>query len=82
MNFLIYSVYDKRAEIFAQPFLSHNDSTAVRQFNYSLQSAEMVAKDSALYCIGKFDSVSGEITLNDNHIPRFVANYGEVIGNE
>lgn len=60
-NYPIYSIYDKVAGVYAQPFLSQNDATAQRQFNYQMQNSAMVAGDCALYKIGEFDISTGQI---------------------
>lgn len=69
----LYSIFDKVAGIYSQPFLSQNDATAQRQFNYQMSQAAMVAGDSALYKVGAFDLATGNI----ESCVEFICNYTE-----
>lgn len=78
MFYNIYSIYDRKAGMFGAPFLSHNDATASRQFNYQMSQAQMVAQDCELYALGVFDSNSGQIDVTEFK-PRFVVAFGQEV---
>lgn len=71
-NLLIFSVYDRVAGSFSEPFVSPKKELAIRKFNYVMQSAPMVASDCDLYHIGYLDCDTGEITPVK---PEFVLRY-------
>lgn len=77
MNYEMYSIFDKVAGVYSEPFLSLNEATAFRRFQWQMQQSAMVAGDCALYKVGDFNLDTGEI------IPCviFVCNY-EVTSNE
>lgn len=62
----IYSVFDKKAEVFCQPFCSQNDSTAIRDFQYAANDNTTdigrYPLDFSLYFLGVFDDQSGNIS--------------------
>lgn len=76
-NYPIYAIFDKIAGVYAQPFLSQNDATAQRQFQYQMSQSAMVAGDCALYKLGEFDLATGEIL---SHV-EFLCNYTEAVDN-
>lgn len=68
----IYSVFDKRSDIFATPFFSHNDNTAFRSF-HQLRADEnsLVSRypnDFSLFGLGTFDDLTGFITYCDPYL--------------
>lgn len=66
----LYSVYDRVAHIYADPFVSPNDSTAVRAFNIAQSTPESMLyaapQDFQLWYIGSFDNDSGELLSYDD----------------
>lgn len=77
MVYQMYSIFDKVAGTYSEPFLSVNEATAIRRFNWQLSQSVMVAGDCALYKVGEFDLDTGAITP----CVTFVCNY-EVTSNE
>lgn len=61
MVYSLYSIYDKVAGVFSEPFLGVNDNTAKRRFIYQMQNSAMVAGDCALYKVGEFSTDDGKI---------------------
>lgn len=61
----VFSIFDKKAEIFNTPFFQLNDRVAVRSLcDLCADSRSFVSKhpeDYALYCLGDFDDRSGAI---------------------
>ncbi len=76
MNYEMYSIFDKVAGVYSEPFLAVNGATAVRRFQWQMQQSTMVAGDCALYKVGEFNVDTGSI------VPcvTFVCNY-EVLSN-
>lgn len=74
----IYTMRDRKSNLFANPFVSHNDKTAVREFDYICNRPENahMAEDVELYSIGDFNVDTGEITA---YKPEFIKN-GEYRG--
>lgn len=77
MIYEMYSIFDKVAGMYSEPFLALNEATAVRRFQWQMQQSTMVAGDCALYKVGAFDVDTGVI----NPCVTFVCNY-EVTSNE
>lgn len=65
MKVKMYSVYDVKAKVHQYPFQSHNNFTAMRTFQATIQKADtMLAaypEDFNLYLLGEFDDNSGII---------------------
>lgn len=65
----LYSVYDRVARIYADPFSSPNDATAVRTFTLAQASPESMLfaapQDFQLWYIGSLDNASGELLSYD-----------------
>lgn len=65
MIYNLYSLYDVVAESYSAPNMSLSDGVVIRDLS-SLISLDPkfrgTAKDLRLFCIGKFDVISGEIT--------------------
>lgn len=55
----MYSIKDTVTGLYSQPFFAQNQAAAIRQFDYLMSNAQMVAKDCQLYYIGDFDSEQG-----------------------
>ena len=69
----IYSIYDKKANIFYQPTFASNRAVAQRDFGYTMSRNSMIADDCSLYEIGSFDVESGILTAYEK--PLFVQDY-------
>lgn len=63
--FGVYSVRDEVAEEYGPPFLAKNDGVAQRQFLnsfiHAIQSKGAQVSDFTLWCIGKYNSLEGEL---------------------
>lgn len=61
----IYSVFDKAAAAYLQPFFSLNDQTAIRAFSRSVtdgnQAFTASPEDYALCRLGRFDDLVGDL---------------------
>lgn len=61
----LYSVYDRVAAVYADPFSSPNDATAARAFTLAQASPDTMLYaspgDYQLWYIGSLDNVSGEL---------------------
>ena len=77
MNYSLYSIYDRVAGIYSEPFLQTSDATAIRFFRYRMSQSAMVSADCALYRLGTYDSATGSIVPFSN--PEFVENYIEEV---
>lgn len=68
----IYSVYDKKAECFSQPFNMVNDAVAMRVIKNCVRDKThnygQNPEDYALYKIGTFDDVVGELEQEQSKI--------------
>lgn len=67
MKKIYYAVYDRKAEIYSQPFLEIKDGTAIRAvqdivINNKDHAFAKHPKDFSLHRLGDFDEVSGVIT--------------------
>lgn len=71
----IYSIYDRKAKIYSEPFLSQNKAVAERRFNYLMKNSQMVAGDCELWYLGVFDNQTGCISSES---AEFVCDYSEV----
>lgn len=73
MDVKIFSIYDKVASVYGEPFTAPRDEVAVRKFNYFMSNAPMVASDCDLYCLGTYNVDSGIILAYDK--PMFILRY-------
>lgn len=77
MFYNIYSIRDCHTG-FMSPTFDQNDSSAARNFRHAAASKETLLNshpnDFQLYCIGRFDSETGQITPE---LPRVVEVYNE-----
>lgn len=64
----IYSIYDRKAEIFNTPFFCRNDSVALRSFEDLLKDDRTTVsqhpEDFVLYKLGQFNDENGQV-VND-----------------
>lgn len=58
-----YSIFDNKAKIYSSPFYAINDQVALRNFTAEVNQPESMLhkfpNDYCLYCIGKFDDLTG-----------------------
>lgn len=71
MMFNLYAVYDKKSQVYGQPFMSENDDSALRSFYSDFFNQErhnpsspfvMFLEDFDLHRVGSFDVSSGNLT--------------------
>lgn len=66
----LYSIYDRVACVYADPFVSVNDATAARAFTIALASPDTMLyaspQDYQLWYIGSLDNNSGELLSFDD----------------
>lgn len=66
----LYSVYDRVAAVYADPFSSPNDATAARAFTLAQSSPDTMLyaspSDYQLWYIGSLDNASGELLSYDD----------------
>lgn len=72
----VYSIRDNKMETFGTLVFIDNDSVATRMFGDLVTNAgdSLISKhpaDFALYCLGEFDDVKGQ--MNNNPCPNLVA---------
>lgn len=77
MNYSLYSVFDRVAGLFSEPFIQNSDATAIRFFRYRMSQSAMVSADCVLYRLGSYDTSTGTIVPYAN--PEFVENYIEEV---
>lgn len=67
----MYSVYDRVAKVYADPFVSVNDATAARSFTLAQASPDTMLyaapQDYQLWYLGSFDNTSGEFFDYDDN---------------
>lgn len=63
----MYSVYDRAAEAFTQPFFAQTDGWAIRQFTDTVNDTNSMlhkhAEDYTLYQLGVFNDASGLVEV-------------------
>lgn len=69
----VYSVYDRVAGSYGEPFVAPNDGVASRRFNFVMAKSELIAEDCELYQVGKYDPETG--TLQGLEKPKFLYRY-------
>ena len=73
----LYSVYDRVARVYADPFVSINDATAARTFIFAQSSPDTMLyaspQDFQLWYLGSMDNTSGDILCCDDYEPYKVA---------
>lgn len=61
----IFSIYDKKAELYGNPFYFHNEPVALRNFgiicNDPQYPFQKFPDDYAIYCIGLFEETNAQI---------------------
>lgn len=74
MELFIYSIYDKKTQIYARPFLLQNDATAIRAIQTTIMDQKELASypdDYQVSCLGSFDETTGLIT--PNKVPQIIS---------
>lgn len=66
MKLNVYSVHDRKAAVFARPFIAPNDGMALRSYAAAKMDPttelSKFPEDFALYRLGSFDDESGELS--------------------
>lgn len=69
----LYSIYDRVARVYADPFVSVNDATAARAFTLAQASPDTMLyaspADYQLWYIGSMDNTNGDILCCDDYEP-------------
>lgn len=79
---MIYNIYvyrDKLKNDYSIPMVEVNDLVMRRNFENLCTNDHIVSfkpQDYDLYCLGTFDTVSGEF---ETHIPEFIVNGGSIV---
>lgn len=72
----LYSIFDRVARVYADPFVSVNDATAARTFNFALSNPETLRftapEDYQLWYLGSMDNSSGGLLFLDECEPHKV----------
>lgn len=70
MKFGIYSIRDSATDVYAPPFVSHNNNTAMRSFgdlaNDPQSSIKKHPSDYALIRVGTWDDDEGRVTPEEH----------------
>ena len=68
MKLNVYSIFDKVATAYLQPFYMNNDEMAIRAVKPMLFDEEHMfaqnPQDYCLYCLGSFDDSNGHLESN------------------
>lgn len=76
MKLMIYSVYDKKTNVYFPPNFAQNDADVLRQFRLRFQDEKNIVhhypEDYDIYRIGEFDDWKGKIEPEDQ--PIFIVN--------
>lgn len=59
---ILFSIFDRMAGIFFEPFCAQKKELAIRKFRYILQNSPMVASDCDLYALGEYNQETGTVT--------------------
>ena len=69
----LYSIFDRVARVYADPFVSINDATAARAFTLAQSSPDSMLfaspGDFQLWYIGSMDNTDGDILTSDDFEP-------------
>lgn len=69
----LYSIFDRVARVYADPFVSINDATAARSFTIAQSSPDTMLyaapQDYQLWYLGSMDNSSGDILCFDDYEP-------------
>lgn len=73
MQIILYSIFDRVAGTFSEPFAALKDELAIRRFAYLMQNSPMVRDDCDLFKVADMDLSSGVVVPVDT--PVFVYRY-------
>lgn len=73
MDGFLYSIYDRVAGSYGEPFFAVKDEIAIRHFNYLMANALMVAQDCDLFKVASIDLLNGHV--DSPAAPVFVCRY-------
>lgn len=76
MEYFVFSVYDRKAGLYYNPFLCVNESVGRREFIERYKDSPF-RSDFQLYLVGKFDSESGIIFSESK--PQFIIDYPDEV---
>lgn len=66
----LYSIYDRVARVYADPFVSVNDATAARAFTLAQSSPDTMLYaspgDYQLWFVGSLDNTTGNLITHDD----------------
>lgn len=82
MEIFLYSIFDRVAGTYSEPFAALKDELAIRRFVYFMQNSPMVAQDCDLFKVAGMSMDTGLILpVSEDCKPVFVYRY-EVRPNE
>ncbi|WGL31368.1 nonstructural protein [Dipodfec virus UOA04_Rod_986] len=61
MVYGLYSIFDKVAGMYGNPFVQLNDNTAIRYFKSQMNQVQFEPTDFDLYKVGTFEPESGAV---------------------
>lgn len=74
MSFRLYSIFDRVAQVFTEPFSFINDAAAIRAFNNAQSQPGTTIfsnpADFQLFFICEFDNHDGSISSNLGHVEK------------
>lgn len=83
MSYELYSIFDKVAGFYSAPSCYQFKELALRDLKYLVNHDDKMssmASDLTIYCLGTFDSESGQIARFNE--PKFVCNMTDLIVKE
>lgn len=78
----MYSIHDRVADEFGQPFFGRSDEEIVRQFRYQDYGETMYAKapdDFSIMFLGCIDTATGQVLLPENSVPKFIVRLSSLL---
>lgn len=72
MNYNMYSIFDRMAQVFSEPFLAQNNAIAQRRFQYVAKNSPMVSEDLQLFKVGSFDTITADIVPCKEFVCNFI----------
>lgn len=77
MKFKVYSIFDRAAQMFAEPWVAVNDVVAIRKFFQSCEGmSQAVAPDLQLFALGEIDMNTGVISSSVEFIQGYALKEG------
>lgn len=85
MNLLVFSVFDSKAKVYAQPFTAVTLGVALRSFTRGVNDSQSQLyhspEDFTLFQVGVFDDASGVLTPLAEHVNCGLASRYKEVGN-